>query len=55
MFWLHRRAGVLVEDSDELGYRFVSDDLLAIMDASEWFRMEREALAAHESELHERA
>jgi hypothetical protein len=53
MFWLHRPPRVLIEDPDELGYRFVSDDLLAVMDASEWFRMERRALAAHERDLRE--
>jgi len=45
------RQGVLVEDPDELGYRVVSDELLNVMDAAEWFRLESEAVAAHRREL----
>jgi hypothetical protein len=33
----------VIEDPDELGYRVVADRLLDVMDADEWFALERAA------------
>jgi len=50
-FWSRPPRGVLIEDPDDLGYRVVTDELLALMDAAEWFRLEHEAFGAHRREL----
>jgi hypothetical protein len=42
--WPRRRRWTLVEDPDGLGYRLVSDRLLDVMDADDWYALERAAL-----------
>jgi hypothetical protein len=51
LLWSRPLRGVLIEDPDDVGYRVVSDELLAVMDAAEWFRLEHAAYAAHRREL----